>query len=281
MKQLELLRGKIAPEASLSSRLGFDLAEDLSVRANSAGMVSVGAIGNVLYRGLSRSRSVATLSSDRERFEDILDRRAVKNISKVLGGGDEDAIITSEDLKAKLDYYGVRSSMTDIISIMTQADIESTGVVKVGDLSRLLARELEQLRGLLDEKVDNSKSERFRVSLDIERDGAETSNSLLKGQATFGVLQRFPTARKDRQKPGRLVWAKDDEMCAVCLFDRSGTMMVEEQGQLIDLPTKLDYFTDVARDADTRTIVHLPAPPPQEQEKKKGGFASFFCCFSA
>ena len=177
--------------------LGFNLAEDLSVRANSAGMVSVGAIGNVLYRGLSRSRSVATLSSDRERFEDILDRRAVKNISKVLGGGDEDAIITSEDLKAKLDYYGVRSSMTDIISIMTQADIESTGVVKVGDLSRLLARELEQLRGLLDEKVDNSKSERFRVSLDIERDGAETSNSLLKGQATFGVLQRFPTARKE------------------------------------------------------------------------------------
>ena len=67
----------------------------------------------------------------------------------------------------------------------------------------------------------------------------------------------------------------------MCIRDRSGTMMVEEQGQLIDLPTKLDYFTDVARDADTRTIVHLPAPPPQEQEKKKGGFASFFCCFSA
>lgn len=50
---------------------------------------------------------MATFSSDRERFEDIFDRRAVKNILKVFGGGDEDVIIIFEDFKVKLDYYGV------------------------------------------------------------------------------------------------------------------------------------------------------------------------------
>ena len=44
--------------------------------------------------------------------------------------------------------------MTDIISMMTQADIDGTGIVRVGDLSRLLAQELAQLRRLLTEKTE-------------------------------------------------------------------------------------------------------------------------------
>ena len=111
VKQLEVLRGKVSSEEDLSDVLGFNVKADLVGRADSAGLVSVGAIGNVLYRGLSKSKSAGTLSSDRERFEDVLERRAVKNISKVLGHGDgDDAIITTKDLKAKLRYYGVHSA---------------------------------------------------------------------------------------------------------------------------------------------------------------------------
>ena len=73
VKQLELLRGKVSSSGDLSDMLGFDVKEDLAGRADSAGLVSVGAIGNVLYRGLSKSKSAATLSSDRDKFEDVLE----------------------------------------------------------------------------------------------------------------------------------------------------------------------------------------------------------------
>ena len=252
VKQLELLRGKVSSEEDLSDVLGFNVKADLVGRADSAGLVSVGAIGNVLYRGLSKSKSARTLSSDRERFEDVLERRAVKNISKVLGHGDgDDAIITTKDLKAKLRYYGVHSSVTDIISMMTQADIDGTGIVRVGDLSRLLAQELAQLRRLLTEKTETTVNDRFRVSLDMDREDGAATNRLLRGEAEFGVLQSFP-ARSDREKPKRLVWAKEDDMCSVCLFDKSGAMMIEEQGQLVSLPAKLDYFTDVDRGVENQ-----------------------------
>ena len=279
VKQLELLRGKVSSKGDLSDMLGFDVKEVLAGRADSAGLVSVGAIGNVLYRGLSKSRSAGTLSSDRDKFEDVLERRAVKNITQVLGHGDADAIITTKDLKAKLRYYGVHSSVTDIISMMTQADIDGTGIVRVGDLSRLLAQELAQLRGLLTEKTETAVNDRFRVSLDMNRDDGGASNCLLRGEAEFGVLQKYPTARADRKKPNRLVWAKDDDMCSICLFDKSGTMMIEEQGQLVSLPAKLDYFTDVDRGVETRTFVEVPAPPtPVKAQQKKGLFS---CCFSS
>ena len=280
VKQLEVLRGKVSSEEDLSDVLGFNVKADLVGRADSAGLVSVGAIGNVLYRGLSKSKSAGTLSSDRERFEDVLERRAVKNISKVLGHGDgDDAIITTKDLKAKLRYYGVHSSVTDIISMMTQADIDGTGIVRVGDLSRLLAQELAQLRRLLTEKTETTVNDRFRVSLDMDREDGAATNRLLRGEAEFGVLQKFPTARSDREKPKRLVWAKEDDMCSVCLFDKSGAMMIEEQGQLVSLPAKLDYFTDVDRGVETRTIVELPAPPtPVKVQEKRGLFS---CCFSS
>ena len=117
----------------------------------------------------------------------------MKNISKVLGHGDgDDAIITTKDLKAKLRYYGVHSSVTDIISMMTQADIDGTGIVRVGDLSRLLAQELAQLRRLLTEKTEKTVNDRFRVSLDMDREDGAATNRLLRGEAEFGVLQSFP-----------------------------------------------------------------------------------------
>ena len=60
-------------------------------------------------------------------------------------------------------------------------------------------------------------------------------------------------------------------MCSVCLFDKSGAMMIEEQGQLVSLPAKLDYFTDVDRGVETRTIVELPASPtPVKVQEKRG-----------
>lgn len=286
VKQLELLRGKVSSESSLSGVLGFDVHKDLSVRANTAGLVSVGAIAQVLYRGFTRARSMRemTMMGDLEKFEDLLNARAVKNISKVLASGVEDGIITFNDLKAKLEYFGVKSSMTDIISMMRQADIEGSGIVRVSDLSRLLAKELAQLRLLLRDKTeDDTGTKKVRISLDISRDpqSGQAKDFLLNGQAAFGILREFPTARVGREKPAQLEWASDEAICAVCLFDRSGTMMIEEEGQLVSLPTKLDYFTDVARGQETRTIVELPPPPtPEVEEKKPGFFSKFFCCFS-
>lgn len=283
MKQLELLRGKVSSESSLSGVLGFDVHKDLSVRANTAGLVSVGAIARVLYRGITRARSMRemTMMGDMDKFEDLLNAQAVRNISKVLASGVEDGIITFNDLKAKLEYFGVKSSMTDIISMMRQADIDGSGIVRVGDLSRLLAKELAQLRLLLRDKTEeDTKATKVRISLDISR-GPQARDLLLNGQAAFGILREFPTARVGREKPAQLEWASDEAICAVCLFDRAGTMMIEEEGQLVNLPTKLDYFTDVARGQDTRTIVELPPPPPQAIEQQKPGFFSkLFCCFS-
>lgn len=281
--QLELLRGKVAPEATLHGMLGFDLEDHLSSLANNAGMVSVGAIGQLLYRGLSRSRSAQGLMGDRQKLEDALDGKAVKAMARVIGNGDDDAIITYEDLKAKLRYYGVQSNMTDIVSMMSQADIEGTGVVRVADLSRLLADELKQLRGMLSEKTGDvrSPSERMRLSLDMSRDDTGKKDLLLSAKAEFGVLRAFPTARKSRKQPGRLVWVEDEEICEVCLYDRSGKMMIEEEGKLVDLPAKLDYFTDVHRGKETRTVVKLPAPHVEEPEPPKGLFSSLFCCFSS
>jgi len=286
VKQLELLRGRVSTESSLSGVLGFDVHKDLSVRANTAGLVSIGAIAKVLYRGFSRARSMRemTLMGDMEKFEDLLDARAVKNISKVLASGVEDGIITFNDLKAKLDYFGVKSSMKDIISMMRQADVEGSGIVRVSDLSRLLANELAQLRLLLRGKTEeDTGTKTVRLSLEMSRDrqADDAHVLLLNGQASFGILREFPTARVGREKPAQLEWADDETICAVCLFDRSGTMMIEEEGELINLPTKLDYFTDVARGRETRTIVELPPPPPQEiDEQKPGFFSKLFCCFS-
>jgi hypothetical protein len=65
------------------------------------------------------------------------------------------------------------------------------------------------------------------------------------------------------------------------LYDRSGKMMIEEEGKLVDLPAKLDYFTDVHRGKETRTVVKLPAPHVEEPEPPKGLFSSLFCCFSS
>ena len=283
--QLELLRGKVAPQSTLSSVMGFNVHDDLSVRANTAGLVSVGAIGKVLYKGLSKSRSTVgdMGGSDRERLEDALDRKAVKAMARVLGNGDENAIITSEDLKAKLRHYGVQSNMTDIVSMMSQADIEGTGVVRVVDLSRLLAEELKSLRAMLNDKTEGENHANIvpRLSLDL-RGGEDKASCLLSAKAEFGVLRAFPTARKARAKPARLEWADDEVICAVCLYDKSGTMMIEEQGQLVSLPTKLDYFTDVARGRETRTVVKLPPMIREEVPVKKPGLlASLLCCFSA
>ena len=283
VKQLELLRGTVGTNSSLSGVLGFDVHRNLSVRADTAGFVSIGSIANVLYRGMARARSMADMSDDLDAFENLLYKRAVKSISAVLSSGNDDGIVTYVDLKAKLRYFGVKSSMTDIISMMSQADIEGSGVVKVSDLSRLLARELGQLRQLLNSKTEGSTNSKTRISLEFARDGNSRTvrDYLLNGQAAYGILQRFPTARPSRKKPGRLKWSEDEDIAAVCLFDRSGTMMIQEQGELVTLPTKLDYFTDVHRSTDTRTIVELPPKEPSEEEDPPQGFARIFaCCFA-
>lgn len=290
VSQLEALRGTVAPEAgSLRHVMGFDVHQELSVRAGRSGQVSIGAIGKVLNQGMARARIVGRDLNDgegspsaveRERMEEELETAAIRNISKVLDD-DGDGIITFDMLKAKLKRFGVKSSHTDIISIMTQADIEGKRVVKVEDLSRLLATELKQLRTMLDMRTSVSETPtKVRASLDI---AVRQSRSLLdNAKPSFGVLKRFPAQRKVRKYNGeRLAWVNDDEICAVCLYDRSGNMMLHKDGELLPLPQRFDYFTDVDRPKSTRTIVELPqlpytAPPPP----KKSFISSLFCCFS-
>ena len=286
--QLEALRGTVAPEAgSLRHVMGFDVHQELSVRAGRSGQVSIGAIGKVLNNGMARARTAGRDDSgspsvvERLRMEEELETAAIRNISKVLDE-DNDGIITFDMLKTKLKRFGVKSSHTDIISIMTQADIEGKRVVKVEDLSRLLAAELKQLRKMLDMRSSVSETPpKVRASLDI---AVRQSRSLLDdAMPSFGVLKRFPAQRKVRKYNGeRLAWVSDDEICSVCLYDRSGTMMLHKDGELLPLPQRFDYFTDVDRPQSTRTIVELPpsssftAPPPPQ----KSFMSRFFCCFS-
>jgi len=291
--QLEALRGTVAPDAgSLRHVMGFDVHQELSVRAGISGDISVGAIGKVLNRGIMRARKKSEeergspdyegsfASGERLRMEAELESAAIRNISKVLDD-DNDGIITFDMLRSKLKHFGVKSSHTDIISIMTQADIEGKRVVQVEDLSRLLATELKQLRTMLDmQTMPPDSSIKVRASLDI---AVRESRSLMENaQPSYGVLKRFPAQRKERKYRGeRLAWANDEEICAVCLYDRNGKMMLHKDGELHPLPQRYDYFTDVERPSSTRTIVELPEstymPPPPP---KKGLIAGLCCCFS-
>ena len=83
-------------------------------------------------------------------------------------------------------------SRTDIISMMTQADIDGTGIVRVGDLSRLLAQELAQLRRLLTEKTETTVNDRFRVSLDMDREDGAATNRCCEARLSLGYFKSFP-----------------------------------------------------------------------------------------
>ena len=58
-------------------------------------------------------------------------------------------------------------------------------------------------------------------------------------------------------------------MCSVCLFDKSGAMMIEEQGQLVSLPRN-STTSRTSTEARNQTIVELPRLRRRSKCKRRG-----------